>query len=279
MKPVPENDKLRRNRRKHSLHKFALVELLIVIAVIMILTGLLLPALKSARDKAASIQCGNNLKQSGYSFFQYAGDCNNFIPNTRRDSTNTLITAHQKELMEDTNYFLKTRYKTPYGNFLYPKTMVCPSQRPPIRSNVQWQNSVWQYSYAQPAYYQANVYDKMGGNGIYSTVNSEYGVYHFLVLPRVKNSSSTPFLFCGEMIATGSDTNTNDNYSYGLSRIADTFSTSNVRDRTGMSLRHSRRGIGIMLDGHLNIQNPAGWRTGTVPVKRFVLAREAVYLD
>jgi len=81
------------------------------------------------------------------------------------------------------------------------------------------------------------------------------------------------------MIATGSDTNTNDNYSYGLSRIADTFSTSNVRDRTGMSLRHSRRGIGIMLDGHLNIQNPAGWRTGTVPVKRFVLAREAVYLD
>ena len=43
MKLVPENDKLRRNRRKHSLHKFTLVELLIVIAVIMILTGLLLP--------------------------------------------------------------------------------------------------------------------------------------------------------------------------------------------------------------------------------------------
>ncbi len=57
--------------RKNS---FTLIELLIVIAVIAILTALLLPALKSAREKGFAIQCTGNLKQVMQGTQLYADD-------------------------------------------------------------------------------------------------------------------------------------------------------------------------------------------------------------
>lgn len=65
--------------KMNNKHYFSLLELLIVIAIIAILAGMLLPALNSAKRKAASITCTGNLKQFSSGIFMYANDFNGLM--------------------------------------------------------------------------------------------------------------------------------------------------------------------------------------------------------
>lgn len=59
---------------------FTLIELLVVIAIIAILAAMLLPALQSARNRAKSSACVNNLKQIAASFNVYCDNFDGWVP-------------------------------------------------------------------------------------------------------------------------------------------------------------------------------------------------------
>lgn len=76
MKRFPGNTELAFLKRSG----FTLIEVLVVIAILLLLAALLLPALKGARDRAKIVECLSQLRQIGLAARTFATDHDNTLP-------------------------------------------------------------------------------------------------------------------------------------------------------------------------------------------------------
>jgi prepilin-type N-terminal cleavage/methylation domain-containing protein/prepilin-type processing-associated H-X9-DG protein len=129
--------------------EFTLIELLIVIAIIAILTSILLPALKQAKEKAKAISCANKLKQIAPAVFMYTNDYNDCLPHAGDAQIPTQkANATWKALLAPYLAITSiTAYNLEHGPFL------CPSQErktcgdPLAGSNGFYGGYGWNYKY------------------------------------------------------------------------------------------------------------------------------------
>ena len=66
--------------RRGGARGFTLIELLVVVAIIVILAGLLFPALSKVKETGRSARCASNLRQLQVATLNYATDCNYLPP-------------------------------------------------------------------------------------------------------------------------------------------------------------------------------------------------------
>lgn len=99
----------------HKNKGFTLIEIMVVIAIIITLAGLLMPALNKARRQAKRVECINNLRQIGIALNSYALDNDEKFPTSLQALVDNKYLSSEEMLYcpERKNDIALYRYKSP----------------------------------------------------------------------------------------------------------------------------------------------------------------------
>lgn len=113
-------------------NNFTLIEFLIVISIIAILAGMLLPVLNRVREKAQTIHCTSNLKQTGVALYGYAGDNMDFLPNPNTNLNSWGGSYHMITIRPETPSNLASYLGHPSAQRPANNPLICPVARTKI---------------------------------------------------------------------------------------------------------------------------------------------------